>query len=144
MHSSHYYNMLYTFIMCDHVIVTLISTHWVLVTIPTPQPTQRMSTLQGRRQMILSQPIRFSFEMHSIVINVRRVWHSPCTAPTIVHVRAFCFVPSQPPIERTSSACDLGVGGNRSTQIITDTNCLIFSCSCVVQLCTITQITQFT
>jgi hypothetical protein len=31
------------------VIVTLISTHWVLVTIPTPQPTQRMSTLQGRR-----------------------------------------------------------------------------------------------
>jgi len=30
---------------------------------------------------------------------------------------------------------------NRS--IITDTNCLIFSCSCVIQLCTITQITQF-
>jgi hypothetical protein len=121
--------------MCDHVIVTLISTHWVLVTIPTPQPTQRMSTLQGRRQRMssrlvvgtpispsnktehhnitelslkeafntLSQPIRFSFEMHSIVINVKRVWHSPCTAPTIVHVRAFCFVPSQPPIERTSS-----------------------------------------
>jgi hypothetical protein len=41
--------------MCDHVIVTLISTHWVLVTIPTPQPTQRMSTLQGRRQRMSSR-----------------------------------------------------------------------------------------
>jgi hypothetical protein len=41
--------MLYTFIMCNHVIVTLISTRWVLVTVPRPQPTQRMSTLQGRR-----------------------------------------------------------------------------------------------
>jgi hypothetical protein len=41
--------MLHTFIMCDHVIITLISTHWVLVTVPRPQPTQRMSTLQGRR-----------------------------------------------------------------------------------------------
>jgi hypothetical protein len=41
--------MLYTFIMCDHVIVILISTRWVLVTVPRPQPTQRMTTLQGRR-----------------------------------------------------------------------------------------------
>ena len=44
-----YNNMLHTSIMCDHVIVTLISTHWVLVTVTGPQPTQRMSTLQGRR-----------------------------------------------------------------------------------------------
>jgi len=41
--------MLYTFIICDHVFVTLISTHWVLVTVPRPQHTQRMNTLQGRR-----------------------------------------------------------------------------------------------
>ena len=47
--------MLYTFIMCDHVIATLISTHWVLVTVPRPQPTQRMSTLQGRRQRMPSR-----------------------------------------------------------------------------------------
>ena len=40
--------MLYKFIMCDHVIVILISTRWVLVTDPKAQPTQRMSTLQGR------------------------------------------------------------------------------------------------
>jgi hypothetical protein len=31
-----YNNMLYTFIMCNHVIVTLISTHWVLMTVPRP------------------------------------------------------------------------------------------------------------
>jgi hypothetical protein len=31
--------MVYTFIMCDHAIVTLMSTHWVLVTVPRPQPT---------------------------------------------------------------------------------------------------------
>ena len=31
--------MVYTFIMCDHAIVTLISIHWVLVTVPRPQPT---------------------------------------------------------------------------------------------------------
>jgi hypothetical protein len=42
-------------IMCDHVIVTLISTHWILVTVPRPQPTQRMSTLQNRRQMMPSR-----------------------------------------------------------------------------------------
>jgi hypothetical protein len=35
--------------MCDHVIVILISTHWVLETVPRPQPTQWMSTLQDRR-----------------------------------------------------------------------------------------------
>jgi hypothetical protein len=45
--------MLHTFIMCDHVIITLISTHWVLVTVPRPQPTQRMSTLQGRRYGVI-------------------------------------------------------------------------------------------
>jgi hypothetical protein len=44
-----YNNMLHMSMMCDHVIVTLISTHWVLVTVTRPQPTQRMSTLHGRR-----------------------------------------------------------------------------------------------
>jgi hypothetical protein len=41
--------MLHMSMMCNHVIVTLISTHWVLVTVTRPQPTQRMSTLHGRR-----------------------------------------------------------------------------------------------
>jgi hypothetical protein len=47
--------MLYTFIMCNHVIVTLISTRWILVTVLRPQPTQRVSILQGRRQMMPSR-----------------------------------------------------------------------------------------
>jgi len=31
------------------IIVTLISTHWVLVTVPRAQPTQLLSTLQCRK-----------------------------------------------------------------------------------------------